>query len=453
MPLDSPVGPPRLVSTPSHARFGRKGHQPVVVHLTSQAFAPASHPGVYRTVLGLAGHGTQVVLCTRRPGYVDVPLTRNDRRELADQRIFVHPIELAPLRKAFAPRRLLAGVRGAYGCPRAIVAHLGKNAFRALPLGALADVPILGIFHGEDANLEVRDVRYRECFARWYAAPGAVALGVADHLTRKLVAAGFPAERAHTYHLGIDLAAYPERPRHEGRGPLRLALTGRLLSVKGHGTALKALAIARRGVPGSELHFFGAGPLESALREQAETLGLGPAVHFRGALAVDVLRAELAESDVVLQPSEVDAEGREEGVPNSILEAMALGLPVIATHHGGIPEAVIDGETGRLVAEGAPEQLAQAIVDLADPVLRESLGRAGRARVEAEFAQESRGASLAAQIAEARDAYAALPRVARRAAWRAAVEGYVEEPEAIGRRDRLRWPARLLVNRWRQEIP
>ncbi|MCP5055392.1 MAG: colanic acid biosynthesis glycosyltransferase WcaL [bacterium] len=408
---------------------------------------------MYRTVLGLAGHGTHVVLCTRRSGYADAPLTANRRRELASQGVFVHPIELAPLRKAFAPRRLLAGLRGAYGRPQAIVAHLGKNAFRSLPLGALADAPILAIFHGEDANLDVRDPRYRERFERWFASPGAVALGVADHLTRKLVAAGFPPERAYTHHLGIDLAAHLQRPRHEGHGPLRLALSGRLMSVKGHRTAFEALAIARKDVPGSELHVFGAGPLESTLRERAKALALMPAVHFRGALPVDVLRAELAGSDVILQPSEVDAEGREEGIPNSILEAMALGLPVIATHHGGIPEAVDDGETGRLVAERAPEELAQAIVELADPALREKFGRAGRAKVEAEYAQELRGVALAERILEARDAYTTIPRSVRRAAWRATVEGYVEAPEAIGRRERLRWPVRLLVNRWRQEIP
>lgn len=424
-----------------------------VVHLTSQAFAPGSHPGIFRTVCGLAGHGTQVVLCAERPGYVDAPLTERQRDVLAKQDIFVHPIELTILRKAFPPRHLLAGVRGAYGTPGAIVAHLGKNAFRALALGAVVDAPILALFHGEDANLEIRDPRYRELFERWFASPGAVALGVAGSLTARLVAAGFPAERAHTQHLGIDLTEYFPRSPHEGHEPLRYALSGRLMEVKGHRTALEALAIARKEVPGSELHFFGEGSLEGPLREQARALGVGDGVHFRGAVAAEVLREELRACDVLLQPSEVDPQGREEGVPNSILEAMALGLPVVATRHGGIPEAVVDGETGRLVAERAPGALAAAMVELADPALRERFGRAGRARVAAEYEQAGRGAALCERIHDAREVYRTIPRAERRARWRAALEGYAELPEAIGRRERLRWPGRLLANRWRQEIP
>ncbi len=426
--------------------------KPTVVHLTSQAFAPGSHPGVYRMVRGLTGSGPQVVLCTPRPGYADVPLTAEEAESLRADEIFVHEIDLALLRKAFPVRHLLAGVTGAYGRPSAIVAHLGKNAFRALGLGAAGDVPILAMFHGEDANLEVRDPRYRDRFQRWFDAPGSVALGVAEHLTAKVVQAGFPPERAFTHHLGLDLSVYVPRGPHTGDGPLRFALSGRLMKVKGHATAFEALATVRQSLPGSELHLFGEGPLDDELRDRAETSGLKDAVHFRGAVPVDVLREELRGFDALVQPSEVDEEGREEGLPNSILEAMALGLPVVATRHGGIGEAVLEGETGRLVPEHAPAKLAAALLELADPGLRERFGRAGRRHVEQAFDQETQGAALAERIEEARQAYALLPGPARRAAWRSVQEGYVELPEAIGRRERFRWPVRLLKARWRRQI-
>ena len=425
----------------------------IVVHLTSQAFAPSSHPGVFRMVRGLAAHGTQVVLCTGRAGYADVPLTEPERDALAAEGIFVHRVELASLRKAFPPRQLLAAIRGAYGSPRAVLAHLGKNAFRALALGAVADAPILGVFHGEDANLELRDARYRERFERWFGAPGSVALGVARHLTAKLVAAGFPEERAFTQHLGLDLTEYSPKAGHAGEGPLRFALSGRLMKVKGHEVALEALALAREKIPGGELHLFGEGPLDEVLREKARELGMAGAVHFHGAVPVAVLRDELQACDVLLQPSEADGEGREEGIPNSILEAMALGLPVLATRHGGIGEAVIDGETGRLVPERSVKELAEAMVDLKDPELRRRFGRAGRARAELEFDQLRQGNLLAERIETAGRAYAAIPRRERLDAWYGALDGYVELPEAIGRRERLRWPARLLASRWRKELP
>jgi len=407
---------------------------------------------VFRSVVGLATHGRQVVLCTERPGYADAPLTDEQRAQLAARGVFVYSIPLAPLRKAFAPRHWLAGVCGAHGRPRAIVAHLGKNGYRALSLGAVADVPILAIFHGEDANLEVRDSRYRARFARWFVSPGAMALGVAAHLTRKVVEAGFSAERAHTHHLGLDLEEYAPRPPHAGDGPLRLVLSGRLMAVKGHATALEALVRIREALPGTTLHCYGEGGLEAPLRERARGLGLDDALKLHGAVPVARLREELSRSDLLLQPSEVDPEGRCEGVPNSILEAMAVGLPVVATQHGGIPEAVVDGETGVLVPEHEPAALARAVIGLADPARRQRLGAAGRARVEVHFAQEGQASELAERIAEARVAHAAMPPAARRQAWLAALDGYVELPEAIGRRERLRWPARLLVNAWRQEI-
>ncbi|MCP5066328.1 MAG: colanic acid biosynthesis glycosyltransferase WcaL [bacterium] len=424
-----------------------------MVHLTSQAFAPSSHPGVFRMVRGLAGRGTQVVLCTKRPGYADVPLTGPQREALANEGIFVHAIELVTLRKAFPPRQLLAAIRGAYGRPRAIVAHLGKNAFRGLALGAVADAPVLGVFHGEDANLEIRDPRYRERFERWFASPGAVALGVAEHLTGKLVAAGFPPERAFTHHLGLDPADHRPKPAYEGQGPLRFALSGRLMKVKGHEVAIQALALARREIPGSELHLYGEGPLEGPLRDKVRELGLEEAVCFHGIVPVEVLREELEACDALLQPSEADGEGREEGVPNSILEAMAMGLPVVATRHGGIPEAVIEGKTGRLVPEHAVQELAAAMVELADPKLRERFGLAGRARIEVDYDQARQGEALAERVEAAGRGYASIPRSERKVAWRRALEGYAELPEAIGRRERLRWPLRLLISAWRGELP
>lgn len=423
-----------------------------ILHLTSQVFARGSHPGIHRTVRGLAGRGPQVVLCTARSGYVDEDLSHSERATLAARQIHVHPIEMAPLRKAFPPRGLLAAIRGAYGKPGAIIAHMGKNAFRALPLGALADVPIVAIFHGEDANLELRDPRYRDRFARWFGSPGAVALGVSDNLTQKILDAGFPADRAHTHHLGIDAPLDAPSPIRSG-GALRLILSGRLMAVKGTATALRALALARRVQPEIELHLFGSGPEESRLRALADDLGLATAVHFHGTVSVGELRAAMAAADLLIQPSEVDDEGREEGVPNSVLEGMFAGLPVVATRHGGIPEAVEDGVTGRLVPERSPDALSAAIVELADASLRQRLGAAGRAKVEAEYDNGARAAALAEHVATAREAHRRIPRRARQAAWNAALAGYAELPEAVGRRERLRWPGRLLARRMRPELP
>ena len=317
----------------------------------------------------------------------------------------------------------------------------------------MADVPILGMFHGEDANLEVADPRYQALFERWFTAPGSVALGVAEHLTCKLVKAGFPAERAFTQHLGIDLDEYAPRSTPAGGGGLRLLLSGRLIEVKGHATALRALALVRKRQPETTMDFFGSGPLEPKLRAVAKELGVHDAVRFHGAVPVHQLRERMVASDLLLQPSQVDSDGREEGVPNSILEAMALGLAVVATEHGGIPEAVTDGETGRLVPERDSDALARAIHEAADPAVRARYARAGRAKIEAEFDQVRCGEGLGERIGDAREIYLSLSRSLRRERWRASLSGYVELPSEIGRRERLHWPLPLLANRFRGNIP
>ena len=142
---------------------------------------------------------------------------------------------------------------------------------------------------------------------------------------------------------------------------------------KGHADLLHALAAARSRAPALRLWIVGEGPLEATLRAEAQTLGLGDAVRFLGFRSdvSDLLRA----ADLFCLPS------RLEGLGTSILEGMAAGLAVVATTAGGIPEIVIDGETGVLVPPRDPEALSAALVRLAeDPALRSALGARGRER-------------------------------------------------------------------------
>ncbi|HXA10576.1 MAG TPA: glycosyltransferase, partial [Chthoniobacterales bacterium] len=120
---------------------------------------------------------------------------------------------------------------------------------------------------------------------------------------------------------------------------------------KGLTTCLRAFAVFRRENPGAELLIAGKGPLQPVLEALAAQLDISDQVHFTGFLSQPDLLALYHSCHVFLHPSEMPADENQEGIPNSILEAMATGMPVLATRHGGIPEAVEEGRCGALVEE------------------------------------------------------------------------------------------------------
>jgi len=157
---------------------------------------------------------------------------------------------------------------------------------------------------------------------------------------------------------------------------------GRIMDAKGIPELLKAFAVLRVSVPDAELVCAGAGDIEAAAR-RAEALGIEDAVRFPGWLGEAEKRAWLARAAAFVLPSHA------EGLPMSLLEAMAAGVPVVASAVGGIPDVVKHGVNGLLVASGDPIDLLRALRRLLrDAQLAAALGAAGRETVRARFAPE-----------------------------------------------------------------
>jgi glycosyltransferase involved in cell wall biosynthesis len=174
---------------------------------------------------------------------------------------------------------------------------------------------------------------------------------------------------------GVEVGHLRPRPSPPA-GPVRLVSVGRLAPPKDFATLVRALALLRPGSVRASL--VGEGDELAALEAEAALLELGATVEFLGERRdVSVL---LAAADVFVLST------RSEAMPLSVLEAMAAGLPVVASAVGGIPEVVVAGETGLLVTPGDPRALADALdLLVAHPDLRHHLGRGGRARVEEHF--------------------------------------------------------------------
>jgi glycosyltransferase involved in cell wall biosynthesis len=183
------------------------------------------------------------------------------------------------------------------------------------------------------------------------------------------------------YH-GLSPADFPPGEPTEGL----VVAVGRLVEKKGFGVLLDACAILRRRGIGFRCVVVGDGPLRRQLEAQVAALGLSDAVTLRGAMAEQDLLPEFSRAAVAVVPCVMARDGDADGLPNVLLEAMALRVPVVSTSVSGIPEALKDGESGILVEPGDPEALAEGIAKLLrDRELRARLGARARATIEADF--------------------------------------------------------------------
>jgi glycosyltransferase involved in cell wall biosynthesis len=206
----------------------------------------------------------------------------------------------------------------------------------------------------------------------------------------------FPAEtrRLHRVYNGLDLTDVPVRTTDPVEPSI--VAVGRFVEKKGFADLIDAVAVLRdRGVR-LPLRLAGCGRLEAALRDQVVASGLDDLVTFLGPLPQHTIHGLVAGATVFAAPCIVAADGDRDGLPTVLLEAMAIGTPVVSTPVTGIPEIVVDGVTGLLVPEGDPYALATALQRLVDePALGPRLAAAARTRIEEDFDVRGQARSLA----------------------------------------------------------
>ncbi|MGH7129107.1 MAG: glycosyltransferase, partial [Planctomycetaceae bacterium] len=271
--------------------------------------------------------------------------------------------------------------------PRLVHAHFGLSGPAARTLAIALGVPLVITYHGRDATIAdkvVRKSRLGREFIRGRKAAVSYAsliIAVSDFIRKRLLARGCPDAKIVVHRNGIDTRFF----RRDGQEREGIALfVGRFVEKKGCEYLLRALGKLRaEGCPARGV-LIGDGPLKPRLLQIAAEAGAD--VAFTGFLPLDQVKDWLGRASVVAVPSVTAADGDCEGLPTVILEAQAMGTPVVATRHSGIPEGVIENRSALLVAERDVGALAEALrIFMEKPEAVSSFGAAGRAFVEANF--------------------------------------------------------------------
>jgi colanic acid/amylovoran biosynthesis glycosyltransferase len=269
------------------------------------------------------------------------------------------------------------------------LAHYGRWGRFACALRELGLIqgPIATVFHGKDMSSYLQK-RSSDTYASLFKR-GDLFLPISEFWRDKLMAMGAPADRTLVHRMGVDTTRFVETPRALKAGePVRFIGVGRMVEKKGFDDALAAFAKMRSqaDAPPATLTMIGDGPLRQELEAQAMQLGLGDAVRFTGLLPHAKVEEMLREAHVFVLPSRTSKNGDMEGIPVALMEAMAQGLPVLATRHSGTPELVEHEVSGLLSSEGDRDALAANMLAFAcAPQRWAAMGAAGAAKVRAEF--------------------------------------------------------------------
>ncbi|MEO5821015.1 MAG: glycosyltransferase family 4 protein [Vicinamibacteraceae bacterium] len=270
-----------------------------------------------------------------------------------------------------------------------ISAHEVKSDVIAWLARVLHHVPIVTTLHGWIGNKP----RQRAFIAldKWVVRKFDRVIVVSAKIQQELIAAGVPPDKLRLVHNAIVLERYRRTGRRgalaqllgrELPGPVAVSI-GRISPEKGHLDLVEALGIvARRGRPLSTV-LIGDGPARAQVAERVRALGLDDSVHMPGYLAQP--ERFLEDVDLMALPSHT------EGLPNVVLEALAMDVPVVATRVGGTPEIITDHETGRLVPPHDPEAMAEALLSfMQDPAPWQAMARRGHRVVQDRFSFEQR---------------------------------------------------------------
>ncbi len=254
--------------------------------------------------------------------------------------------------------------------PELIHAHFGLGGVWCLPLAKKLKIPLITTFHGYDLTINEnkkntpisQNYQYKLYLKRLpqLFTEGQVCIAVSQFIYQKLLAKGCPEDKAILHYTGIDIEQFTPKP--EIKRDKTVLFVGRLVEKKGCKYLIEAMAKVQQKIPDAALVIIGDGELKNELEEQAQHSLKN--YSFLGKQPLSVVKTFMNKATVMAVPSITASTGDMEGLPTVIMEAQAMGLPVIGSIHSGIPEIIIHDKTGFLIPEKDWERLAHYLLIL-----------------------------------------------------------------------------------------
>jgi colanic acid/amylovoran biosynthesis glycosyltransferase len=357
-------------------------HMPREVGIYRRIFPKASETFIHEQAQSLTRYRPTFILNTllREIPFPTVALSANDQFRVK-QALFL--LTRSP--------RLFTAMKGLEGLSL-IHAHFGPDGVYAMPLAEHLGLPLVVTFHGYDITLNrtspwpLYSPLYGQLLLHEHQLKTKAAgfIAVSRFIQQRLLAQGYPEHKIIQHYIGVDTTRF--KPSAHPAPERYILCVGRHTAKKGIATLLKAFARIASQHPSVQLLQVGAGKLTEQLQELTRTLGISEQVRFLGALPHEQVLRLMQGATIFALPSEQAQNGDSEALGIVFNEASACGVPVVSTRHGGIPEAVRDGETGFLVAERDDQALAARLdLLLSDPIMARSMGARGRDFVCAHF--------------------------------------------------------------------
>lgn len=384
-----------------------------IAYLTN-CFGSQSHTFIRREIRALRRRGVPLALFGIRADHESVA---DDAKDLVQETQYLYPLAAAEAIKDNAHYFVRSPIRYVRGATRALLspelsirrrAKMVYHFFTSAPIARKLQAAEISHVHAHFMNVSASIAMY----ASWHSGiPYSITVHSAgtfgtDHIVgiaQKLTDAQFlmmishynieyfdeiaPCrDKSHVVRCGMDLSQFPLResaPNAGGRAKKLLGV-GRFVEKKGFEYLIRAVGLLSERGTSVHLTLIGDGPLMGELQELVGQSGLEKQVTLTGRLGTEKVRAAMSEADVVIIPSVTSQSGEKEGLPVVIMEAMASGVPVVATEHSGIPEIVLAGKTGQLVPERDAAALAEAIEASLAQTDKTQIGQA-RALIEEEF--------------------------------------------------------------------
>ncbi|MFA1710709.1 glycosyltransferase [Peribacillus frigoritolerans] len=263
-------------------------------------------------------------------------------------------------------------------------AHHGQLGMLLLPFKEETNLPLVTSIRGRDATLANQPIGYLDNMKMLFDR-GERFFPVCQYLADRLIAWGCPSEKIRVLYGGVDLNEFKYRAPHKGDSQNILSI-GRLVEKKGHHILMQAFQKIRGEFPNATLTIIGRGELEEYLISLANQLNLGDSFRLLNHLPKNQVREQMTNADIFCAASLEAADGDVEGIPNTLKEAMAIGVPVISTNHAGIPELITNNKEGVLVQENNVDELADALeFMLSNREIWETYTVAARQKVEQKF--------------------------------------------------------------------